>query len=40
MKTLSSAFHRAERYGVILKNPVTAVELPKAVSSEREIFTA
>ena len=39
IKTLSIAFHRAERYGVILKNPVTAVDLPKVVSSEREIFT-
>ncbi|MCX6924757.1 MAG: site-specific integrase [Verrucomicrobia bacterium] len=39
IKTLSSAFHRAERYAVILKNPVLAVELPKAVSSEHEIFT-
>ncbi len=39
VKTLSSAFHRAERYALILKNPVTAVELPKAVSSEREMFT-
>jgi integrase len=39
IKTLNIAFRRAERYGVILKNPVQAVELPKAVSSEREIFT-
>jgi integrase len=39
IKTLSIAFHRAERYGVILKNPVTAVDLPKPVASEREIFT-
>jgi integrase len=39
IKTLSAAFHRAERYAVILKNPVLAVEMPKAVSSEREIFT-
>ena len=39
IKTLNVVFHRAERYAVILKNPVTAVELPKAVSSEREIFT-
>ncbi len=39
IKTLSIAFHRAERYGVILKNPVTAVDPPKAVSSEREPFT-
>lgn len=39
IKTLNAAFHRAERYAVILKNPVPAVELPKVVSSEREIFT-
>lgn len=39
IKTLSAAFNRAERYSVILKNPVTAVELPKVESSEREIFT-
>ncbi|MGO8931977.1 MAG: tyrosine-type recombinase/integrase [Limisphaerales bacterium] len=39
IKTLNIVFHRAERYGVILKNPVMAVALPKAVSSEREIFT-
>jgi integrase len=39
IKTLSAAFNRAERYSVILKNPVTAVELPKVESSERDIFT-
>jgi integrase len=39
IKTLNVAFHRAERYSVILKNPVTAVELPKVESSERDIFT-
>jgi len=39
IKTLSCAFNRAERFGLILKNPVTAVDLPKAVSSEREPFT-
>lgn len=39
IKTLNAAFHRAERYSVILKNPVTAVELPKVESSERDIFT-
>jgi integrase len=39
VKILSGAFHRAERYAIILKNPVTAVDQPKAVSSEREIFT-
>ena len=39
MKTLNAAFNRAERYAVILKNPVPAVELPKVVLSEREMFT-
>ena len=39
IKTLNDAFHRADRYSVILKNPVTAVELPKVESSERDIFT-
>lgn len=39
VKTLNAAFNRAERYAVILKNPVPAVELPKVVSSEREMFT-
>ena len=39
IKTLNVAFNRAERYSVILKNPVTAVELPKVESSERDIFT-
>lgn len=39
IKTLNVGFNRAERYSVILKNPVTAVELPKVESSEREIFT-
>ncbi len=39
IKTLNIAFRRAERYAVILKNPVTAVDRPKSVSTEREIFT-
>jgi integrase len=39
IKTLNVAFNRAERYSVILKNPVTAVEMPKVESSERDIFT-
>lgn len=39
IKTLNVAFHRAEKYSVILKNPVPAVELPKVESSERDIFT-
>ncbi len=39
VKTLKSAFRRAELYGIILKNPVVAVQLPKDESSERGIFT-
>ena len=39
VKSLSSAFSRAERYQIILKNPVRAVPLPKHESSEREVFT-
>lgn len=39
LKILNSAFRRAERFGIILKNPVTAVQLPKSESSEREVFT-
>lgn len=39
IKTIGSALRRAERYGLIEKSPVPAVKLPKAVSSEREIFT-
>jgi integrase len=39
LKTLNTAFRRAENYGVILKNPVAAVRLPKCIKSEREVFT-
>jgi integrase len=39
IKTLSTALNRAERQGIILKNPALAVELPKNESSEREIFS-
>lgn len=39
IKTLSAAFNRAERFGFILKNPVPAVQLPKIVSSHRNMFT-
>jgi integrase len=39
MKILNGAFRRAEKYGILLKNPVAAVQLPKSVSSEREVFT-
>ena len=39
LKTLNSAFRRAEAYGVILKNPVPAVRLPKESSTERDLFT-
>ena len=39
LKTLNTAFRRAEAYGMILKNPVVAVKLPKEECSERDIFT-
>jgi integrase len=39
LKTLNTAFRRAEAYGTILKNPVAAVRPPKNESSEREVFT-
>jgi integrase len=39
LKTLNTAFRRAENYGVILKNPVAAVKPPKCVRSAREVFT-
>jgi len=39
LKTLNTAFRRAEAYGIILKNPVAAVRPPKDVRSEREVFT-
>jgi integrase len=39
LKTINTAFRRAEAYGIILKNPVTAVRPPKDSASEREIFT-
>lgn len=39
LKTLNTAFRRAEAYGIILKNPVMAVRPPKQNRSEREIFT-
>ncbi len=39
LKTLNTPFPRAENYGVIWKNPVAAIQPPKNVSSEREIFT-
>ena len=39
VKTLRSAFNRAERLGIIVKNPVYAVELPEEKSSERGLFT-
>lgn len=39
LKIIKVAFHRAENYGTILKNPVAAVQLPKEDSSEREVFT-
>ena len=39
LKTLNTAFKRAEAYGIILKNPVAAVRPPRMRSSEREVFT-
>lgn len=39
VKTLKGAFRRAELYGIILKNPVAAVQLPKEEGSERGVFT-
>jgi hypothetical protein len=39
LKTLNTAFRRAEAYGMILKNPVAVVRPPKENRSEREIFT-
>lgn len=39
MKTLSTAFGRAEAYGIILKNPVEPVRRPKEECSEREVFS-
>jgi integrase len=39
LKTLNTAFRRAEAYGTILKNPVAAVRPPKGECSERDIFT-
>jgi integrase len=38
-KTLNSAFSRAFKQGLISANPIQAVELPKVVSSERDVFT-
>ncbi len=40
VKSLNGAFRRAEDYGIILKNPVAAVRLPKLESSERDVFTS
>jgi integrase len=39
VKTLKSAFRRAELFGILTRNPVTAVQLPRDVSSERGVFT-
>lgn len=39
LKTLNTAFRRAEAFGTILKNPVAAVRPPKEDSSERDVFT-
>ena len=39
VKVVNTAFRRAEKYGIIIKNPVPAVSLPKEQGSEREVFT-
>lgn len=39
VKILNIAFRRAEAYGIILKNPVAAIKLPKEDCSERDVFT-
>ena len=39
IKTLNTAFRRAESYGTILKNPVAVVKPPKMECSERGVFT-
>ena len=39
LKTLNTAFRRAEAFGTILKNPVAAIRPPKSESSERDVFT-
>ena len=36
---LSIAFNRAQKFGFIQQNPVPAVSLPKAIGTEREVFT-
>jgi len=40
LKTLNTAFRRAEAFGTILKNPVAAIRPPKTESSERDVFTS
>jgi integrase len=39
LKTLNTAFRRAEAFGTIIKNPVAAIRPPKSESSERDVFT-
>lgn len=39
LKSINSAFRRAENCGVILENPVVVVRPPKEISSERDVFT-
>jgi integrase len=39
-KSLSSAFNTALKHGLILHNPVPATEIPKVVSSERDVFAS
>jgi integrase len=40
MKTLSSAFNRARKEGIIATNPVEGVESPKVKSHTRDVFTS
>lgn len=39
VKSLKSAFRRAELFGILTRNPVGAVQLPRDESTERDIFT-
>lgn len=39
LKSLNGAFRKAEAFGIIVKNPVPAVQMPKEICSEREVFT-
>lgn len=39
VKTLGNVLRRAESFGFIDKNPIPAVKLPKAFSTDLEVFT-